>query len=47
MVQTGFVLVPDNEVSFPLVKETYEPEPPEPEPQERKGIFDWLFSLFG
>jgi hypothetical protein len=48
MIQTGFVLVPDNEVSFPLVEEKYEPEPPELEPvKEKKGFFDWLFSLLG
>jgi hypothetical protein len=48
MIQTGFVLVPDNEVSFPLVEETYEPEPAELEPvKEKKGFFDWLFSLLG
>ena len=48
MIQTGFVLVPDNEVSFPLVEETYEPEPVELEPvKEKKGFFDWLFSLLG
>ena len=49
MVQTGFVFVPDDEKSFPLVKETLEPEPPELEPvkEEKKGFFDWLFSLFG
>ena len=29
MVQTGFVFVPEDEKSFPLVEETYEPEPPE------------------
>ena len=48
MVQTGFVLVPDDQESFPLVEETYEPEPQEIEPvKEKKGFFDWLFSLFG
>ena len=48
MIQTGFVLVPDNEVSFPLVEEKYEPEPVELEPvKEKKGFFDWLFSLLG
>ena len=49
MVQTGFVFVPEDEKSLPLVEETYEPEPPEPEPakEEKKGFFDWLFSLFG
>jgi len=49
MVQTGFVLVPDDQESFPLVEETYEPEPVEVEPviEEKKGFFDWLFSLFG
>ena len=48
MVQTGFVLVPDEQKSFPLVEETYEPEPAELEPvKEKKGFFDWLFSLFG
>jgi len=48
MVQTGFVLVPDDEKSFPLVEETYEPEPVEVEPvkEEKKGFFDWLFDLF-
>jgi len=48
MVQTGFVLVPDDEKSFPLVEETYEPEPQEIEPvkEEKKGFFDWLFDLF-
>jgi len=48
MIQTGFVLVPDDQKSFPLVEETYEPEPPEVEPvkQEKKGFFDWLFDLF-
>ena len=49
MIQTGFVLVPDDQKSFPLVKETYEPEPAEIEPvkEEKRGFFDWLFSLFG
>ena len=48
MVQTGFVLVPDEQKSFPLVEETYEPEPAELEPvKEKKGFLDWLFSLFG
>ena len=48
MIQTGFVLVPDDQKSFPLVEETYEPEPAELEPvKEKKGFFDWLFSLFG
>ena len=48
MIQTGFVLVPDEQKSFPLVKETYEPEPAELEPvKEKKGFFDWLFSLLG
>jgi len=48
MVQTGFVLVPDDQKSFPLVEETYEPEPQEIEPvkEEKKGFFDWLFDLF-
>ena len=48
MIQTGFVLVPDDEKSFPLVEETYEPEPQEIEPvkEEKKGFFDWLFDLF-
>ena len=47
MVQTGFVLVPDDQKSFPLVEETYEPEPVEVEPvKEKKGFFDWLFDLF-
>ncbi|MDC0241828.1 hypothetical protein OAK66_05315, partial [Candidatus Nitrosopelagicus sp.] len=48
MVQTGFVLVPDDQESFPLVEETYEPEPQEiePEKKEKKGFFDWLFDLF-
>ncbi len=48
MIQTGFVLVPDDQKSFPLVEETYEPEPAELEPvKEKKGFLDWLFSLFG
>ena len=49
MIQTGFVLVPDDQKSFPLVEETYEPEPVELEPvkEEKKGFFDWLFALFG
>ena len=48
MIQTGFVFVPEDEKSFPLVEETYEPEPVEVEPvKEKKGFFDWLFSLFG
>ena len=47
MIQTGFVLVPDDQKSFPLVEETYEPEPVEVEPvKEKKGFFDWLFDLF-
>ena len=48
MIQTGFVLVPDDQKSFPLVEETYEPEPVELEPvkEEKKGFFDWLFDLF-
>ena len=48
MIQTGFVFVPEDEKSLPLVEETYEPEPPEPEPvkEEKKGFFDWLFDLF-
>ena len=48
MIQTGFVLVPDDQKSFPLVEETYEPEPIELEPvkEEKKGFFDWLFDLF-
>ncbi len=48
MIQTGFVFVPENEKSFPLVEQTYEPEPPELEPvkEEKKGFFDWLFDLF-
>jgi len=48
MVQTGFVFVPEDEKSLPLVEETYEPEPPEVEPvkEEKKGFFDWLFDLF-
>jgi len=48
MIQTGFVFVPEDEKSLPLVEQTYEPEPPEPEPvkQEKKGFFDWLFDLF-
>ena len=48
MIQTGFVLVPDDQKSFPLVEETYEPEPQEiePEKKEKKGFFDWLFDLF-
>ena len=38
----------DDEKSFPLVEETYEPEPQEIEPvkEEKKGFFDWLFDLF-
>ena len=49
MIQTGFVFVPEDEKSLPLVEKTYEPEPPELEPvkEEKKGFFDWLFSLFG
>ena len=49
MIQTGFVLVPDDQKSFPLVEETFEPEPVELEPvkEEKKGFFDWLFALFG
>ena len=49
LIQTGFVLVPDDQKSFPLVEETYEPEPIELEPvkEEKKGFFDWLFALFG
>jgi len=49
MIQTGFVLVPDDQKSFPLVEETFEPEPAELEPvkEEKKGFFDWLFALFG
>ena len=49
MIQTGFVFVPEDEKSLPLVEETYEPEPPEVEPvkEEKRGFFDWLFSLFG
>ena len=49
MIQTGFVLVPDDQKSLPLVEETYEPEPAELEPvkEEKKGFFDWLFALFG
>jgi len=49
MIQTGFVLVPDDQKSLPLVEETYEPEPVELEPvkEEKKGFFDWLFALFG
>ena len=48
MIQTGFVFVPEDEKSLPLVEETYEPEPPEVEPvkEEKKGFFDWLFDLF-
>ena len=48
IIETGFVLVPDNQKSFPLVEETYEPEPQEIEPvkEEKKGFFDWLFDLF-
>ena len=48
MIQTGFVLVPDDQKSSPLVEETYEPEPIELEPvkEEKKGFFDWLFDLF-
>jgi len=49
MIQTGFVLVPDDQKSLPLVEEMFEPEPVELEPvkEEKKGFFDWLFSLFG
>ena len=49
MIQTGFVFVPEDEKSLPLVEETYEPEPVELEPvkEEKKGFFDWLFALFG
>ena len=49
MIQTGFVFVPEDEKSLPLVEETYEPEPAEIEPvkEEKRGFFDWLFSLFG
>ena len=49
IIETGFLLVPDNQDSFPLVEETYEPEPVELESvkEEKKGFFDWLFSLFG
>ena len=49
MIQTGFVLVPDDQKSFPLVEETFEPEPAELEPvkKEKNGFFDWLFALFG
>ena len=48
MVQTGFVFVPEDQKSFPLVEETYEPEPVKIEPlkEEKKGFFDWLFDLF-
>ncbi len=48
MIQTGFVFVPEDQKSFPLVEETYEPEPVEIEPlkEEKKGFFDWLFDLF-
>ena len=47
IIETGFVLVPDNQKSFPLVEEIYEPEPPKIEPvKEKKGFFDWLFDLF-
>ena len=48
MIQTGFVFVPEDEKSLPLVEETYEPEPPEVEPvkEEKKGFFNWLFDLF-
>ena len=47
IVQTGFVLVPDDEKSFPLIEETYEPEPPKLEPiKEKKGFWEWLFGLF-
>ena len=48
MIQTGFVLVPDDQKSLPLVEETFEPEPAELEPvkEEKKGFFDWLFDLF-
>jgi hypothetical protein len=48
IIETGFVLAPDNQKSFPLVEEIYEPEPVELEPvKEKKGFFDWLFSLLG
>ena len=49
MIQTGFVLVPDDQKSLPLVEETFEPEPAELEPvkEEKNGFFDWLFALFG
>ena len=49
IIETGFLLVPDNQDSFPLVEETYEPEPVELESvkEEKKGFFDWLFSLLG
>jgi len=48
IIETGFVLVPDNQKSFPLVEETFESEPVELEPvKEKKGFFDWLFALFG
>ncbi len=48
MIQTGFVFVPDDQKSLPLVEETYEPEPTEVEHviEEKKGFFDWLFDLF-
>ena len=48
MIQTGFVFVPEDKKSLPLVEETYEPEPAELEPvkEEKKGFFDWLFDLF-
>ena len=48
MIQTGFVFVPDDQKSLPLVEETYEPEPAELEHviEEKKGFFDWLFDLF-
>ena len=47
IIQTGFVLVPDNEEIEMLVEEKFEPEPPKLEPiKEKKGFWEWLFGLF-
>ena len=47
IIQTGFVLVPDNEETEMLVEEKFEPEPPKLEPiKEKKGFWEWLFGLF-
>ena len=43
MVQTGFVLVPDEQKSFPLVEETYEPEPQVEPVKEKKGFLTGYF----